>query len=392
MDEIQKAIEAIISSKQHVLIMGAPGTGKSTCIKKAIEKKQMPVVAPTGVAAIVVGGQTIHSYFGIKTGKAWPEKKQRIISNWNVPSIIIDEISMLSGQVLDHLDHVGKEFRKVNPNYDFNKPLGGLRLVMVGDPLQLAPVNANWFFQSNVWKKIEQNLTVIILKKIMRTDNKAFAKLLGRCRKGIPRDSDIEFLLRNCKRKPDCNIPRILPTNKEADAWNDQCLRKCQEETGSEIIFYQSEPTNFHSVAITIGARVMLLINIMNEGLVNGSCGKVISMNSSLVKVEFDNGIVKDIGKVTRESNSFNIQTFLPLRLCWACSVHKFQGATLDKAYVDMANTFADHQALVAISRVKSPDDLIVVNCNASKFRLDNDAASFLKHYLDIDKKIDKTK
>lgn len=397
------AEEYAMHTSQSFFLTGKAGTGKTTLLKKIIKesKKNIAVVAPTGVAAINAGGSTIHSMFGFPlkifvptfdrvdinsaTNKAllknhlrYRTEKRKIIQELEM--LIIDEISMVRADMLDAIDYALKYTRKNQ------MPFGGVQLVVIGDLFQLSPIarDEDWsvlrnyykspyFYHSMIWN--ETKPLIIELKKVYRQEEETFIHILNSIRNGNPESESLDLL--NERYDPDFtainNESIILTThNYKADDVNLKALNSLEsrahkfkaELTGS---FSESSYPADEVLTLKEGAQIMFLRNDTEEGAYfNGKLAKVQKINNDDIKVEFldDNGTyflkkeiwenkVYTIDKTTNEISQEIVGSFkqYPVRLAWAITIHKSQGLTFDKAVIDVEDAFAMGQTYVALSR-----------------------------------------
>ena len=422
--EEQKEVINTLITGVNVFMTGCGGTGKSYVIQSVLEvmpdrlkarglKGDIHVTALTGCAALLLGpdAKTLHSWAGIGLGKETAsELVGKIVKNgrakkfWRETDLlIIDEISMLTAELLEKLDDIGQRMRRSS------KPFGGIQLLLVGDFCQLPPVVKegvmNFAFQSERWTAIVPKM--IELKTIHRQKDPVFHKILDEARRGII-SAESETLLKS-RMGLDWKSLKIRPTllfpkNHEVDMINEANLKKLKGEhrifkasTGYANAMVaakvnQKDPGFLRNqemmdreggyrveLELAVGAQVMLIHNLkVDEGLVNGSRGVVVEFLSketgeTYVVVEFLDGRKIPIAKHKWELDGFKgvFRAQYPLRLAWACTVHKAQGATLDSALIDIGmDTFECGQAYVALSRVKSLDSLYVHDFCVEAFRL----------------------
>ncbi len=396
-DEIQQAIDLLDWPDKHVFVSGKAGTGKSTFLtylRKKFEKRNLAVVAPTGVAALNVGGQTIHSFFKIKPGmidlnELNIRKKRRIYEKLHL--LIIDEISMVRADLLDSIDIFLK-----NNGPKKGQPFGGVQLCLIGDIGQLPPIvtrddqdvfyrlyKGRDFFHANALKEID--IETIKFNEIFRQIDEKFINLLNKVRNG---DSSQELLdeLNKCHREPpkDVNYVTLTTINRKADAINQQRLDELEgkEKTFSAKIKGKSDAFNNRTPApenLTLknGAFVMILKNDPRGRWVNGTAGTISWMSDDTIFVKKNDGQEVAIGREKWEHviYSFNeeekkiksevIGSFeqFPLNLSWAITVHKAQGKTLDHLMIDASGGFFEKgQLYVALSRCRKLENLYFKN------------------------------
>ena len=408
----QQVIDALLRG-ENVFMTGPGGTGKSHVIKTLQETVGKPmteskgrpfriaITALTGCAALLLNdGKTLHSWSGIGLGKEPVadllfriRRNGRAKKNWVAYDLlVIDEISMATGALLETLDAVAKAMRR-SP-----KPFGGLQLLFSGDFYQLPPVTKTgstvFAFESPLWSTLVP--TTVVLTDMHRQSDPVFQRILGEARIGGLTAESMALL--KARRGLDWQSLKIRPTllfprNAEVDAINDANLRALKgpkhtytAKTVGASPKQLNDPAFQRAIAsldkdapyridleLAVDAQVMLLYNLNpSAGLVNGSRGVVVGFDAAgLPLVEFLNGTRLPIGPHLwpLESESEIGREQLPLRLAWACTIHKAQGSTLDSALIDVGdNTFEAGQAYVALSRVKSLDSLYIHALKADAF------------------------
>ncbi|MGL5962364.1 MAG: DEAD/DEAH box helicase [Cetobacterium sp.] len=425
----QLEIIQAINNKQNVFITGPGGTGKSTIIKYLANEttlgRRIGITAMTGAAAVLINGQTLHSYLGIGLGKDSVDdlvrkiiNRSKIKKNWDdLDILVVDEISMLSDELFIKLNEVAKQLRSNE------KPFGGIQLVFAGDFLQLPCIKGNFCFECDDW--LDCSFTTFHLTKILRQHDVRFQECLNNARYGRMTLEDIEYCTMNHHRswpsktglQPDDSLrkeSRIKPTrilchNDDVNEINERKLKKLNATEIKKYdfdieynpIFYDPRKHQFifqditkicnaqPTICLAVGAQVMLLINIdTKNGLVNGSRGVVLEFtNNELPVVLFKNGskLVIDFHKyeVTEGKKLIGTIFQIPLKLAYAITVHKSQGMTIDSAIIDLNGVFEYGQAYVALSRVKDVNSLYLYNALKSSFKAHPKAVNFYeKHVL----------
>ena len=392
--QFAKALELINNSSKHLFITGKAGAGKSTLLNYAFKNsnKNMVIVAPTGVAALNIKGQTVHRFFSfpinvtpekIKNFEVTPKAK-RIYKQ--LQTLIIDEVSMLRADIFDCIN----EFLQLygpNPELSF----GGVQLVLVGDLYQLPPVitnqeapyfssryNSPYFFSSNAFKSI--NLEIIELTKIYRQKDIKFIELLSRIRSNSATQEDLATLNQQTpsKNNKDNFCITLTTTNQMADETNRQKLETLPSRSyNSQAVIdgnFSSEyyPT-LEILELKEGAQIMFLNNDIKKRWVNGSLGKIEAIKFNDNKIRYLSIRLQDSAKLVevfpysweiykysligKEIISDIIGSFtqFPIRLAWAVTIHKSQGQTFDNVKIDLGRgTFAPGQLYVALSRCTS--------------------------------------
>jgi len=422
-DEQQEVIKTLASGV-NVFMTGSGGTGKSHVIKSLPQllapllKEKLghdPVIcctALTGCAALLLGADasTLHSWAGIGLGKDDVaelvfkiQRNGRSKKHWKQTDLlIIDEISMLTLDLLDKLDDIGKRMRRSSA------PFGGIQLLLVGDFCQLPPVikdgDLQFAFESSRWNTIVQR--TIELKEIHRQKDPVFQTVLGEARRGSLSLESITLLKGRMGldwKKQKIRPTLLFPKNAEVDMINAANLKALKGIRPFMAGFKSSPKTKvdltgeafLRAVAaldkdamyrpkleLAVGAQVMLVKNLdVAGGLVNGSRGVVVRFaEDGSPVVEFLNGRLVPMALQEWPIDGWVgvSRTQYPLRLAWACTIHKAQGATLDSALIDIGEgVFEVGQAYVALSRVKSLDSLFVHSFSPEAFRLHTKVEAF---------------
>lgn len=400
-DAQRRAFEAILCGK-NILLTGPAGTGKSYLIKKISElyKKRdvkVGITSTTGASAVLVEGKTIHSWSGIgicgsnetalKRVMTYKAPQERIRST-NL--LIIDEVSMLSGHLLDILDYV---FKMIRNN---QSPFGGIQVILCGDFYQLKPVKSDAYaFDSKNWDSLIQE--VHELTYIFRQDNASFCKALNEIRIGEVSDETVALLSQCMGRKFEGDIKptELYPLNEDVSHFNsdelwklasddnpvrqidalDQVIQKPKPRYPNSEKFLEEVKAKLNkdcmaeeSLQLLIGAQVMLLKNLNVEaGLANGSRGVVIGFgNQREPIVKFLNNIVMNMQTHTwtmRINETTKVKrTQYPLKLAFSISIHKSQGMSIDLVKADLGSKiFTDGQLYTALSRVRSLEGLSLI-------------------------------
>ena len=400
-DPTSEEILSFVRKGQNILITGPGGTGKSTIVRRIAEEViNVSVTAMTGCAALLLDcrAKTLHSWAGIGIGKDPFEKlldtimkKRHVKKRWtSTKTLVIDEVSMLTPELFELLDRLGRSIRK-SPS----KLFGGIQLVLVGDFCQLPPVatDMRFLFESELWSGITN---YIVLNKIWRQSDPIYQKILSEVRFG-KLTSESETILRS-RMNRDWQNEVVRPTllfsrNYEVDKVNEtnlsaisspvhvfksQKVIDCSrwEELGlmpgldSEPVLWalgklEQDATFVNSLELRDGAQVMLMSNCdIESGLVNGSRGVIAGFTKTgFPIVQFKKGgkhIIEPFTWWSHEMPHVGVKQ-IPLRVAYAITIHKSQGASIDSAIVDIGkNTFEYGQAYVALSRVRSLEGLYI--------------------------------
>lgn len=431
-DDFARALELLKNSTKSVFITGKAGTGKSTLLQYFRENtnKSVAVLAPTGVAALNVKGQTIHSFFRFPTtitpqtvrkkkpSKGFVEMLQKL------DAVVIDEVSMVRADLMDCIDEALRFCLKNK------KPFGGLQMIFIGDLYQLPPVVAGeeeremfksyyaspYFFDAKVFETVpagRQNFEMefIELEKIYRQKDNDFIELLNKIRNNSVETQDIERLNSrlNIEFDEDCEefYITLTTTNAAADAINNKKLSQLDTSLETYMAEVKGDFDSKHyptalNLELKEGAQVMLLNNDSAGHWVNGSVGKIIEIGigetgEDLLIVELSTGEIVEVlpyeWKVSRyfynkeknmlDSESIGSFTQYPVRLAWAVTIHKSQGKTFDRVVIDIGRgSFAHGQVYVGISRCTSFEGLVLKKPILKKhIWMDWHIVKFLTHY-----------
>lgn len=386
--------DRVISSQGCFFITGQAGSGKTVLQRELIgyfeNKGGVVVLAPTGAAALSIGGKTIHSWMGIGATNDFSKMNLKPGPWKEAKVILIDEISMVSKDLLSVMDKAARRFRG-KPE----EPFGGLKVIVFGDFLQLRPVNGEFCFVSDVWKEAFLPQNCFELKHCFRQGGDAeYSKILSRIRVGDV-DSKLVSTLMDLKPVEGRGIEptRLYSTNERVDQENMDHLQILEGEMvqfgaqdwGSErhLKNVSSWSNGPQTLKLKINAQVVLLRNIdFNAGLVNGSRGVVVGFNNDGGPVvRFINGATRYIQRCawTLEEHGVTLATRqqFPLNLAWALTIHKSQGMTLDCVHVDLSNCRQPGMAYVALSRCKTMASLTVSGLTVGSVCVDQKALQF---------------
>ena len=392
-DEFVGTFNLIENTNESLFITGKAGTGKSTLLKyfKENTAKNVAVLAPTGVAAVNIGGQTIHSFFKfpprlVQKDNIRKRRKSEVIKK--LDTVIIDEISMVRADLMDGIDYA----LRINRD-EMELPFGGVQMVFFGDLFQLSPVvekeardileqlyEGPYFFNANVFNDLK--LRYVELNKNYRHSDAKFINLLNKIRNDTQESEDLDLLNERVRRiiPGDLNQCVILTTtNNRANALNEERLAGLPDE-GYEyeaVITKKFEesayPTEYY-LRLKEGAQVILIRNDPDKRWVNGTIAEVAALSADAIKVSI-NGSIHEVPKSSWEKIEYKynrakdkieekiIGTFeqYSIKLAWAITIHKSQGQTFDNIVIDLgAGAFAHGQVYVGLSRCTSLEGIIL--------------------------------
>lgn len=408
--QLDLAYQYVTSTGVSVYLTGKAGTGKTTFLKQivATSPKRLAVVAPTGVAAVNAGGQTIHSFFQLPLCPYLPDVKE-LVTEYQMPEekfqmrkerlkvirtlelLIIDEISMVRADLLDAIDMVLRRFRRNS------RPFGGVQLLMIGDLHQLPPVVTDeerpfmeqvypsaFFFHSKALNRMP--FVTIELQKIYRQQDDQFVSLLNSIRENQFTPEVLQQLNTRYQKDFDPDESghryiRLTTHNHQADAINRRKLDglHTQERKFDALVegnFPDSSMPTAVSLTLKVGEQVMF---VKNDGsfpsrYYNGKIGAITAFGEDGVIVEDEDGtevevtpaewtnVKYEVSPTTNEIEGRVDGRFvqMPLRPAWAVTIHKAQGLTFDHVVVDAAAAFTFGQVYVALSRCRTFEGLVL--------------------------------
>ncbi len=413
--EQEQVFHLIEEGNANVYVTGKAGTGKSMLLQYFVRntRKNVAVVAPTGVAALNVEGQTIHSFFKIKPDliekgeiNRVDYKTKEILAS--LDALVIDEVSMVR---VDLMEAISEKLKLARRN---ELPFGGVQLILFGDLYQLPPVVSDgqlhryfdhnyggiYFFNSPSYQLAE--VRIIELNHIFRQKDEHFKKLLNAVRNGNQTKEILDsFNQRALVTIPSGGFITLAGTNATVSRINHQKLEqivdkeKIYEATIVGDLKESSLPTEKH-LRLKVGAQVMLLKNDRQKPArwVNGTLGVITRLSDEIIKVSID-GVEHTVSKETWNSirYQYNAQerkleketissfTQFPLKLAWAVTIHKSQGQTYQSVAVDLSDgAFAHGQTYVALSRCQSLEGLyLTAPIRMEDIIVDQDVVEFMK-------------
>ena len=407
--EWQQALQIIQYTRRSLFLTGKAGTGKSTFLRYVAQntKKKYVILAPTGIAAINAGGQTMHSFFKLPFHPLLPNDSRYNVRNMRktlkyngelikllreLELIIIDEISMVRADIIDFIDHVLRIYCR-----NMREPFGGKQLLLVGDIFQLEPVvkedewrlmqpfyASAYFFSAKVWQQMQ--LVSVELRKVYRQSDSDFIAILDRIRENAATDADLNAINSRVTAADGSAIGAsshagfqiTLATHRDTvDYINDEQLKQLD---GNSSIFNGTIKGDFPLTSLPApmelevkpGAQVIFTKNDKEKRWVNGTIGVVIGIDEEegIIGVVDEDGHEYDVVREVWENMRYTFNekeqkieeellgTFVqfPLRLAWAITVHKSQGLTFRQVKIDFSGggAFAGGQTYVALSRCSS--------------------------------------
>lgn len=391
----EDGLRLLRDSQDNIFLTGAAGSGKSFLIRhymKGLDLKEYPLLASTGAAAVLIGGRTFHSFFGLGIMQGGIEatldrvlKRRQILNRLRqIKNIIIDEISMIDSQAFECAELIARLAR------ESSRPWGGIRVICVGDFYQLPPVSHTrqkpWAFLSPAWQKSQFNS--IVLKTLTRSNDNEFNQVLNFIRTGTLNENVSSFLSRYTDESfSDPDKTHLFARRNRVDQFNQQKLDQLDapkiqlptEYGGSQLHIEQLKknapiPENIY---VKKHALIMIRINDPKLKYVNGSTGYVVDVDKDSMIIELKkSGRIVELEKTTfslldGDGEEVAYAKNFPVNLAYATTIHKSQGSTLDEMVCDLQNLWEPGQAYVALSRLRSAQGLQLIGWNEESILYD---------------------
>ena len=412
----QREASELLAGTGNVFLTGGAGTGKSFLVRWFLRDKNLktfPVLASTGAAAVLVGGRTFHSFFGLGIMEGGAEatvekacRNRRVVKRLRtITGFVVDEVSMLSGMTVAVAEVICRRIR------DSEEPWGGLRVIAVGDFAQLPPVEQGfgaqrargWAFLDPVWEwsKFETSM----MSSQTRVRDPEHMRMLGFIREGDVNVEVTAYLNARMAagRAQDADSgaltdafdgTRLFPRRDETDRYNLRRLHALSAPLQEYPSIYSGDERALDQLrksapipeilSLKEGALVMLRQNDPMGRWVNGSTGHVQAARPDRLTIELLNGRLVEIEKASftlldAEGEVVASVVNFPITLAWATTIHKSQGATLDRLRVDLSRLWEPGQAYVALSRVPLGADLTIEKWSAASIKTDPAVTKFYR-------------
>ncbi len=388
-----EAFSELMETQDNIFLTGGPGTGKSFLIREFLREspEKIPVVASTGAAAILIGGRTFHSFFGlgimqggsnVVVEKALKNKRLRKRLK-NTETLVIDEISMLSSDALDCAERIASTVRKSL------QPWGGIRIITVGDFAQLPPISQGkdkqWCFLSQTWER--SRFKKLILREVKRTEDSMFLEVLEDIRWGKVSERVRTFLngrlMNNEELEQD--VPHVFPRRAQTDSFNHARLneigfdsRLYPTEYGGKDIYIERlkrDAPIAEVLELKQSVLVMIRVNDPKQRYVNGTVGTIEELEDDCLLVRVKNQIFEiepftftildDEGQEAAFAKNF------PVSLAYASTIHKVQGTTLERCHISLRALWEPGQAYVALSRARSGRGISLMDWDEKSIQAD---------------------
>ena len=399
-EEQNNALKCVMDG-HSILLTGSAGTGKSYTIKYIIEylnnaNKKYAITASTGTAAVIIGGQTLHSFLGLGLGTGSVKEilnnilknKKKYESILNLDVLIIDEISMIDKELFEKISII---LSIIKSNDKF---FGNIQLILVGDFCQLAPVKGKYCFLADIWNKM--NIKIVLLEKLIRhNEDLLFQQMLKILRKGKCTDNIIKVLnkLKDTEFENGIIPTKLYPINVNVDKINNIEIEKLKAEGNISKTYRavtscdkEKEGEKF-TIELTLNSQIIVIRNInVEDSLVNGTRGIIKHLGEDFVII---NDVKGNIHKIKYFTDTFNnvisskssYIIHMPNRICYALSIHKSQGMTIDALELDLgSNIFTCGQSYTALSRAKKLSSIKIIDIDKDSFRTNIDVKKFYKN------------
>lgn len=401
--EQENALHLLLSG-ENVFLTGGAGSGKSYLIRAFMQKvssAEMPILASTGAAAVLLGGRTFHSFFGLGIMEGGAEaaldkatRDARVLKRIaKVEGFVLDEISMIPGVAFETAEKIARVAR------NSSLPWGGMRVIVVGDFAQLPPVSRDqtrdWSFLTRLWK--ETGFTNCLLTHNHRVEDREFLDVLSDIRVGKFSSRVQNFLeSRLSEHDPEDDATRLFPRRDQSENFNLNELAKIQsEEKTFDSIFLgeqrfveilkKNSPIP-ERLTLKKGCQVMFLQNDPQKRWVNGTRGIVVEIEAEKIRVEkrYDQRSGREVtvektlfSLLDAEGNAKASVMNFPLTLAYATTIHKSQGATMDRLWVDLSRLWEPGHAYVALSRLRTGNGLRLLQYSDRSFLVDPKVLEF---------------
>ncbi len=422
--EISLARYIVEKTAHSLFLTGKAGTGKTTFLKDVVRhtRKRHIVLAPTGVAAVNAGAMTIHSFFQFGLGAYVPGvvapqsqyfiRKAKLDLIRRLELIIIDEVSMVRADLMDHID---AELRRIRRSY---LPFGGVQLLMIGDLQQLPPIAHGeeaellrphypslYFFDSKALQKLDYS--VLELKQVYRQSDTHFVEILNRARVGRLTPEDLSELnsryIPGFSPRPEENYIRLVTHNRMVESVNSAEMSRlgAEEFVFNALVSGTFPPEAYPTAAQLVlkkGTQVMFIKNDPDKKFINGTLGEVFTLTRETLKVKLaDTGVIVSVEPMEWENIRYQMNEEsgvieatpigrfrqYPVRPAWAITIHKSQGLTFDRAVIDARAAFSPGQAYVALSRCRSLEGVVLSSpLSNSAFITDNTVEQYLATHI----------
>lgn len=400
-DSQKQAYDVLMHGIDNVFITGDAGTGKSYLINAYCREKNKTVyrLASTGMAAMIVNGRTFHSFFGLGicegdedviVKKAVKARRVKYLVK-KAEVIVVDEISMLTPKVLACANRICQIIKKSDEIW------GGIRIIVVGDFAQLPPVTKSgekeWVFRSQIWE--DTAFRLITLDEMIRTHDEEYVEILSYVRRGEVNAKVRDFLNARIVAEEDIkpDVPRIYTHKGQVDAYNARRLDEIHGPLFSFETQYWGETdvlaTQIAKTApvvpvlqVKVGALVIIRVNHPELDYVNGTVGTITRITQDIITVDIGHMYVDlkqhEYGRMNEHDELIAFAKNFPINLAYAITIHKAQGATLDRACIDLSRAWESGQAYVALSRLKTSEGLYLTAWHPHAIMLDDEVGAYL--------------